>query len=95
MDLKEIQEIVESVTDVVNTFGDGQTDTFIHQMSFQHKTLQQSFTRLCFKWIEAVASDEYKVDGRNQHSHEICKKVVSTMKPLNNGFEISKTIPCV
>ena len=95
MELEEIQKVVEEVTDVVNSFGDDKMNTFIRQMTFQHRTLQQSFTRLCLKWIETVASDEYRYDGRNQHSHDLCKKVVETMKPVNSGCDLSKCLPLI
>ena len=95
MKLNDIQETVKKVTDIVNTFNDDPMDTFIRQMTFQHRTLQQSFTKLCLKWIETVASDEYRFDGRNQHSHEQCQKIVEAMKPLNDGINLSNTLPCV
>lgn len=38
MELNDIQETVRKVTDVVNEFGDDSMNTFIHQMTFQHRT---------------------------------------------------------
>lgn len=95
MELEVIQKTVKDVTNIVNSFSDDSMKTFLKQMSFQHRTLQQSFTRLCLKWIELVASDEYRFDGRNQHSHEQCKKIVEAMKLLNNGCDLSETLPLV
>lgn len=45
-------------------------------MSTEHRTLQQSFTRLCIEWIKYVASDEYRFDGRNEENHKVCKEIV-------------------
>jgi hypothetical protein len=95
MKLKEIEKIVNDVTEIVNCLSDDPMNTFIRQMTFKHRTLQQSFTKLCFKWIEIVASDEYKYDGRNQYSHEQCKKIIEIIKSLNNGCELSNTIPMI
>lgn len=96
MELKDIQETVKKVSDIVNTFNDDPMDTFIRQMTFQHRTLQQSFTKLCLKWIETVASSEYRFDGRNQHSHELCEHIITTMKLHDESeTELSKQLPCV
>lgn len=52
---------------------------FCEHMNGEHKTLQQSFTRLCFEWIRFCASDEYRTDGRNQATHDACKKIVENV----------------
>lgn len=49
---------------------------FIELMTRRHRTLQQSFTKLCFKWIEKAASDDYNTDGRNEASHKTSKRVM-------------------
>jgi hypothetical protein len=90
MDLQQITDTVNKVTDVLNTFGDSNMNTFVHQMSFQHRTLQQSFTKLCMKWIEHCASDEYKFDGRNQQSHELCKEICEKMET-----KLSNHLSCI
>jgi hypothetical protein len=96
MELNDIQETVKKVSDIVNSFNDDPMDTFIRQMTFQHKTLQQSFTKLCLKWIETVASAEYRFDGRNQHSHELCEHIITTMKLHDESeTELSKQLPCI
>ena len=51
-------------------------------MSRQHRTLQQNFTRLCLKWLEYVASDEYRTDGRNEQSKDIAQKLLAGFKDL-------------
>lgn len=54
-------------------------DTFIQAMSTEHRTLQQSVTRLMLQWLEHVASPEYRRDLRNESSHLVCKEMI-------NGF---------
>jgi len=77
-------EIAENITDYVNTFS--RRDEFNVAMSNQHRTLQQSFTRLCLKWLEHISKDEYRTDLRNQASKEIAQKIIADFKEKNNGF---------
>jgi len=56
------------------------SDEFNSLMSREHRTLQQSFTRLCLEWIEYVASENYHTDLRNEQSHKISKKLVESFK---------------
>ncbi len=51
-------------------------DEFIKAMSREHRTLQQSFTRLVFLWIEHCATDEYRHDLRNEATHRVSKQLV-------------------
>lgn len=73
-----IEETVGNITDMVNKFSFDQ-DAFNQAMSREHRTLQQSFTRLCLEWIKHCASEEYRYDLRNQGSHEIAKEIVEKM----------------
>lgn len=82
------QETVELITDYVNTFSRG--EDFNEAMSRQHRTLQQSFTRLCLKWLEHVSQDDYKTDGRNEHSKKVAQELISKFKETNAGFNPSE-----
>lgn len=75
----ETKIIVKEITDFVNTFTLNQEE-FNEEMSRQHRTLQQSFTRLCMKWIEHVASDEYQTDLRNESAKSVSKKLIQPFK---------------
>lgn len=77
-------QIAENITDYVNTFS--RRDEFNEAMSRQHRTLQQSFTRLCLRWLEHISKDEYQTDLRNQGSKDIAKKIVEDFKEKNGGF---------
>lgn len=75
MKAKTAEETVQTMTDFVNNFSMNPTE-FIEAMSREHRTLQQSFTRLVFMWIEHCATDEYRHDLRNEATHRISKEVV-------------------
>lgn len=53
---------------------------YINNHLYDHRTLQQKFTSLCLGWVETVGASNYGFDGRNQHSHEQCEKIVKFMR---------------
>lgn len=65
------------VADMLNSFT-FDYDGFCREMTRQHRTLQQSFTRLCIHWLATCASDEYQYDGRNEASHTIAKALIES-----------------
>ena len=71
-------EAAKKISNMVNYSGGHGTDGFIQEMSNDHRTLQQSFTRLCLQWLEYIASTD-RVDGRNESSKKIAKQ-------LHEGF---------
>ena len=77
--MRDAKNMVSEMTDYVNTFGDVHTE-FVKSMEMEHRTLQQSFTRLCLKWIEHVASEEYRYDLRNEQSHQTCKLMMDLFR---------------
>ena len=77
------KEVVNDITNYVNTFS--RRDDFNEIMSMEHRTLQQSFTRLCLRWIEHVSNSEYRTDGRNEQSKDICQKIVNDFREKNGG----------
>jgi hypothetical protein len=83
-------EIVNQITNYVNTFS--RRDDFNKVMSTEHRTLQQSFTRLCLKWLEHVAQDEYKTDPRNEASKSTAKELISKFRE-EKGFLPSEFLP--
>ena len=76
MPSKKSQEIGSAFTSTLNTFGlDYQG--IAQAMLSEHKTLQQNFTMLCREWLIAIGEcDEWLVDGRNEASHELGKKLL-------------------
>lgn len=71
------KEQVEQVSSMLNSFT-FDYDGFCKEMCKEHRTLQQSFTRLCIYWLATCASDEYRYDGRNEASHEIAKALIDS-----------------
>jgi hypothetical protein len=57
--MKNTKELVQEFSDYVNTFGD-KSQEFCQAMSVEHRTLQQSFTKLCLKWLEQELLDGFK-----------------------------------
>lgn len=88
------KELVQEFSDYVNTFNDKGKEfcdvmsNFCNDMSVEHRTLQQSFTKLCLQWLEHCASDEYRTDARNEGSKEIAKQLLSLFKEkqMKEGF---------
>lgn len=85
--MKQTKELVKEVTDYVNTFNN-KGQEFCEAMSCEHRTLQQSFTKLCLSWLEHCASDEYRTDGRNEQSKKIAMELLEgfKQKQIKEGF---------
>ena len=85
--MKQTKELVQEVSDYVNTFNDKGKE-FCEAMSCEHRTLQQSFTKLCLQWIEHCASDEYRTDPRNEGSQKIARELLRgfELKQIQEGF---------
>lgn len=83
----ETKKLVGNITDYVNTFND-KGNEFCEAMSCEHRTLQQSFTKLCLKWLEHCASPEYRTDPRNEGSQKIARELLSGFmdKQTKEGF---------
>ena len=69
------EQVAQAITQYVNSFSTNPSE-FVWAMQSQHRTLQQSFTRLCVAWLKACASDGYPMDGRNKASHEVAKMLL-------------------
>jgi hypothetical protein len=67
-------QLAEDLGNYVNNYGRDEKD-FIEGFMRQHRTLQQSSFRVIMKLVEAIASDDYQFDGRNEATHELAKKL--------------------
>lgn len=76
---------VRQVSDMLNSFT-FEYKGFCEEMTREHRTLQQSFTRLCIEWLCTCASDDYKYDGRNEASHNIAKALIDSQDPDTIGY---------
>lgn len=89
-DLKEKgRNAAKQVSDIVNYSSGSGTDAFLEQMSREHRTLQQSFTRMCLQWLEQVAERKgpQNVDGRNEASQKIAEKLIGESLPSQQILE--------
>lgn len=74
-------ETTKELADLMSAFLNSyipEYDQFIELMNREHRTLQQSFTRLCLKWLENCASKDYGFDLRNEDSHTISKTIIDS-----------------
>lgn len=62
------------IADLLNRF-DFDPVKFCQIFRHEHRTLQQSFTRLCVEWLRTCGADDYAYDLRNEASHEIGEAV--------------------
>lgn len=89
------EETVGVVADYFNSFS-SKEKAFAEVMSREHRTLQQSFTKLCLKWIEHIAvpfkwegntATGYSVDGRNEASQKTAQKLLKGWELLGDQDE--------
>lgn len=89
------QEVVNNVTDYLNSFSNKNAE-FIKEMNREHRTLQQSFTKLCLEWLENCATEDYHFDGRNEASHKVSKEVVEGFRDAKGTMsKPSEWLPCI
>lgn len=88
MSNKNANEVALVMSDFVNSFTSDHQG-FVTEMAKEHRTLQQSFTKLCLRWIDYVGSEDYRHDLRNQDSHETCKKMVQAFQKENGHWKPS------
>lgn len=75
------RKLTELITNHINTFSLGEKSRYFnYAMSIEHRTLQQSFTRLILKWLEFISSDEYSTDARNEHSKKVAKILIKAFQ---------------
>jgi len=74
--MREAKEVVDMVADFLNVFGDSKRiQEFVSEMESQHRTLQQSFTRLCVAWLKRLAEPDYHYDDRNKASVRLAQSL--------------------
>jgi hypothetical protein len=88
----DIKRLAGEMTDMLNSFSTESSTQFLDMMTREHRTLQQSFTKLCMMWLEHCASDEYRYDDRNKASHEVSKRMVELYEDFTeNVFKFRGT----
>ena len=71
--LREISDkAVELAGKIAGWMNGGDGVQLAHAMHYEHRTLQQNFTKMCVAWLEHLASLEPgEYDGRNEASVEL------------------------
>ena len=87
-------ELVIAISHFANSFNVDSVE-FITEMNLEHRTIQQSFTKLCLEWLENCADINYRFDGRNQATHDIAVKLIEHFKYENDQIPPSKFLPMV
>jgi hypothetical protein len=91
---KSPEEIQKEISNFVNSYGNRSSgEEFCKLMSNDHRTLQQNFTRLCLQWLETVASDDYRTDGRNEASKNIAQELIGNFQKEKCNILPSKYLP--
>lgn len=74
---EKMKELVKNISGALNSFSFNY-DEFCRNMGKEHRTLQQSFTRLCIYWLRYCAKLE-NYDGRNEESVRVGKIVTEAL----------------
>lgn len=77
IDVSSPKEMASAMSDYVN-YGGGRgksAEEFCAIMANDHRTLQQNFTNLCFRWIVTL-SEQKNFDARNEYSVGACREIV-------------------
>jgi hypothetical protein len=90
------EKAVRVMSDYVNTFG-SRVKEFNFNMANEHRTLQQSFTKLCLAWIEYCASEDYRTDGRNEATKLTAQKLLKgwELQGETHGMPPSNWLPLI
>lgn len=72
------EDLAHNVAEFVNSFScNSNIKEFINTMGSEHRTLQQSFTKLCVNWLSYLACLPLGYyDGRNEASVMLAKEIV-------------------
>jgi len=74
--MKRGEKLAREMSNFANTWSAEDIQDFINTMGNDHRTLQQSFTRLCAKWFLYLAEKEDgQYDLRNEASVNLAKKI--------------------
>lgn len=66
-------DIVKEISNYVNSYSSDYKE-FARLMSYEHRTLQQQFTKLCIAWLKELSETE-NYDLRNEGSVKFAKSI--------------------
>ena len=91
---EKMRKLASHITSGLNTYHFDHKE-FCQAMSCEHRTLQQSFTRFCFQWLEHCASEEYTFDLRNRQSHVTAKRFFESYHQVYPIGQPSESLPVI
>lgn len=74
-------DIVQKVSGYVNSSSSNYKE-FARLMSYEHRTLQQQFTKLCIAWLKELAETE-SYDLRNEASIKFAQSIKDKLDKAN------------
>lgn len=83
LNVNDAREVAEMMSRFCNVMTHNKEE-FIEEMSYEHRTLQQCFTNLCFAWIRKCAEkhDDGNFDARNEWSCKVSKQIVEKVEDV-------------
>ena len=72
------KEVAQAVSGLVNSYGNSERKEFIEAMARDHRSLQQSFTRLCVDWFKKLTTQSH--DLRNEESVKLAKELLPILE---------------
>ena len=89
----EAEALVKASVSFVNAMAnDSRIKKFCKTMGKQHRTLQQSFSKLCYAWLR-FQSDQYannNFDGRNEYACKVAHKIMT-----DNDLKYETQLPLI
>ena len=77
---QDAEAMARQISNYLNTYGfNTRIEALMSEIDMDHRTLQQTFTKMCVAWLNHCGSDEYRYDGRNEASHTLGKKFKEVM----------------
>ena len=73
-------DAVKFMSNYINSFN-VDYEEFAKEMSHEHRTLQQNFTRLCIAWLKQLSETEY-YDLRNEASVKFAQGIKDKLEGL-------------
>ena len=85
--MKDAKEAAQAMSDFVNNMT-CPIEEFVQNMNREHRTLQQTFTNLCFAWMRNCAKkyEEGNFDLRNEHSCQKSAEIVEKVDLTDGAF---------
>lgn len=78
---KKAEEVARTISDYLTCYGSDRINDLVAVLLIDHRTLQQSFSRLCCKWFEGLAEAPHGFDLRNEASFKLAQAFIQSIPP--------------